>query len=577
MVVTTSQHAPAITGAQSPEDLWTSIDWSQASKQVRNLRQRIFRATQEQDWQKVRDLQRLLLRSYSNLALSIRQVTQVNDGRKTPGVDGETALTSAERGKLFRELRQAPPPKAKPTRRVYIPKAAGKQRPLGIPTIRDRIRQHVVKTALEPSWEARFEPTSYGFRPGRSVQDAVQHLWLFLRRKPQSRFRHEWMLDADIRGAFDHISHDYILKRVGGFPARDEIRAWLKAGYLELGTLHATDEGTPQGGVISPLLANIALDGLHDVLRGYRLAVSRHAHLGYVRYADDFVVAAPTREDIERVKLTISNWLAERGLEFNEEKTRIVHVNDGFDFLGFHYRRLADGKVLVTPRKEKVLSLLHRIKQWLSANEQIRQDKAIKHLNPVLWGWAAFYRHQNSSATFNYVEWRVFRMLWFWAMRRHPNKRKGWVKRRYFRRIDGRDWRFAAPTELRRGKPATIALVDMTKNHILRHVLVREGASKDDPALRDYWEARNRLRGAIRYDADRAKLRVCHQQDWKCQVCKAHLFNDEPIDVHHLDRVADGGTDVRTNLEIRHEACHYNAHARDYLEKRQRSSGSRVR
>jgi RNA-directed DNA polymerase len=252
VVVTTSQHAPAITGAQSPEDLWTSIDWAKASKQVRNLRQRIFRATQEQDWQKVRDLQRLLLRSYSNLALSIRQITQVNDGRKTPGVDGETALISAERGKLLCALRQAPPPPARPTRRVYIPKASGKQRPLGTPTVRDRVRQHVVKTALEPSWEARFEPTSYGFRPGRSVHDAIQHLRLFLRSQPRSRFRHEWVLDADIRAAFDRISHDYVLARIGGFPARNEVRSWLKAGYLELGTLHATNEGTPQGGVITP-------------------------------------------------------------------------------------------------------------------------------------------------------------------------------------------------------------------------------------------------------------------------------------------------------------------------------------
>ena len=284
---TTDKHAPTATGAQRPEDEWAGIDWATASKRVRNLRQRIFRATQEQEWGKVRDLQRLLLRSYSNLALSVRQITQVNDGRRTPGVDGETALTSAERGKLLRDLRQARTSTATPTRRVYIPKANGKQRPLGIPTIRDRVRQHVVKTALEPSWEARFEPTSYGFRPGRGVHDAVKHLWLFLRKQPRSTFRHAWVLDADIRAAFDRISHDHVLARIGGFPARDEIRAWLKAGYLELGTLHATDAGTPQGGVISPLLANIALDGLHAVLRRYRLAESPNAHLGYARYADD--------------------------------------------------------------------------------------------------------------------------------------------------------------------------------------------------------------------------------------------------------------------------------------------------
>ena len=559
---TTDKHAPTATGAQRPEDEWTGIDWATASTRVRNLRQRIFRATQEQEWGKVRDLQRLLLRSYSNLALSVRQITQVNDGRRTPGVDGETALTSAERGKLLRDLRQARTSTATPTRRVYIPKANGKQRPLGIPTIRDRVRQHVVKTALEPSWEARFEPTSYGFRPGRSVHDAVKHLWLFLRKQPRSTFRHAWVLDADIRAAFDRISHDHILARIGGFPARDEIRAWLKAGYLELGTLHATDAGTPQGGVISPLLANIALDGLHAVLRRYRLAESPDAHLGYARYADDFVVLAPTREALEQVKRTIGDWLAERGLEFNEEKTRIVRVDEGFNFLGFHVRRYPNGKLLIKPQKEKVLAKLQEVKRWLNANKQLPQDKVIRHLNPILWNWAAFYRHQNSKDTYSYVEWRVFRMLWEWAMRRHPNKRKRWVKRRYFRRIGGRDWRFAAETELRRGKRRTVALVDVTKTAILPHVIVKTGASTDDPSLRAYWDRRNRQKGAIRYNADRGKLRVCARQEWKCHVCKERLFNGEPIDVHHLDRVTDGGADVRTNLEIRHEACHYNAHGR---------------
>jgi RNA-directed DNA polymerase len=330
--------------------------------------------------------------------------------------------------------------------------------------------------------------------------------------------------------------------------------------------------------VVSPLLANIALDGLHEVLRGYRIrGASRYAHLGYVRYADDFVVLAPTRETLEQVRLTISNWLLERGLEFNEEKTRIVHMDEGFDFLGFNVRRYPNGKLLIKPQKEKVLAKLREMKQWLSANKQIQQDKAIKHLNPILWGWTAFYRHQNSAGTFNYVEWRVFRMLWTWAMRRHPNKRKGWVKRRYFRRIDGRDWRFAAETELRRGKRATVALVDVTKTAIIPHVVVQTGASKDDPALRSYWDMRNRQSAMVRYDADRAKLWNCRQQGWKCKVCKEHLFNGEPIDVHHLDRVVDGGTDARTNLEIRHEACHYNAHGRDNMEKHQRSSGSRVR
>ena len=278
----TAAPAPDVTGAPDLAAQWAGIDWARANRRVKNLRQRIFRATQQQDWKRVRHLQKLLLRSYSNLVLSVRQVTQVNAGRKTPGVDGELAESAAKRMMLVHRLRQRAPYRPKPVRRIYIPKANGKQRPLGIPTMEDRARQHVVKTALEPSWEARFEPTSYGFRPGRNTHDAIEHLFQYLR----GGSLHHWVLDADIKGAFDHINHAYILKRLEHFPARRDIAAWLRAGYLEYGRLHATEEGTPQGGVISPLLANIALDGLHDLLQQVRIPGSKNGRLGYVRYAD---------------------------------------------------------------------------------------------------------------------------------------------------------------------------------------------------------------------------------------------------------------------------------------------------
>lgn len=561
----TSKVAPATTGAQSQPEAWAGIDWARANRRVENLRQRIFRATQEQDWKEVRDLQRLLLRSFSNLVLGVRQVTQVNEGRKTAGVDGMIADTAEKRWALVQELRQTPRRGANPTRRVYIPKANGKQRPLGIPTVRDRVRQHVVKTALEPSWEARFEACSYGFRPGRSTHDAMEQVYLYLR-KNRSSYRHEWVLDADIRGAFDHINHDFILERLEAFQAQREVKAWLKAGYLEYGRLHDTPEGTPQGGVISPLLANIALDGLREVLNRFRIKGSKTGRLGYVRYADDFVVFAPTREALEQVRLTIRDWLAERGLELNEEKTRIVHMDEGFDFLGFNVRRYK-GKLLIKPQREKVLAKLREIKKWLSSHKQTSQDKVIKHLNPILWGWAAYYRHQCSKDTFNYVEWRMFKMLWTWALRRHPNKRKGWVKARYFRRIGGRDWRFATEAELRRGKRMTLALYDVTKMSIIRHAIVRAGASKDDPSLREYWAERNQRSGRVRYVADPAKTKIAAKQDWKCPICRIDLFNGEAVDVHHLERHADGGSATRVNLEIRHEACHYNAHGLDARKK----------
>src|SRR6266536_1615887 len=317
-------HAPAPTGAPSLEAAWARMDWGQAYRQVTNLRQRIFRATQRQEWQQVRDLQKLLLRSYANHVLSVRQVTQVNAGRRTPGVDGQVVETAAQRMRLVQRLQAPAPHRARPVRRVYIPKANGQRRPLGIPTITERARQHVVKTALEPSWEAQFEPSSYGFRPGRSAHDAIEHLFRLLRGGLPNR----WVLDADIRGAFDHIHHAHLLRRLEHFPARQQVARWLTAGYLEYGTLHATTEGTPQGAVCSPVLANIALDGLDAVLRRLKPSGGR-GRLHLVRYADDCAVMAPTRDLLEQALPYISAWLAERGLDLHPEKTRIVSIDQG--------------------------------------------------------------------------------------------------------------------------------------------------------------------------------------------------------------------------------------------------------
>src|SRR5258708_1788116 len=241
---------------------WNAIDWRETNRHVRNLRQRIFRATQEGDWDKVQSLQRLMLRSRANIQQSVRRVTQVNQGKKTPGIDKVLVKTPAERGELVDEMSHFTPWRAIPVKRVYIPKANGKKRPLGIPTIKDRVLQAMVKNALEPSWEARFEGISYGFRPGRSAQDAIMQIWMIAKEK-----RKTWILDADISGCFDNINHEYLLKTIGTFPAKELIRQWLKAGYVEYGKLHETHTGTPQGGVISPLLANISLHGIETALK----------------------------------------------------------------------------------------------------------------------------------------------------------------------------------------------------------------------------------------------------------------------------------------------------------------------
>src|SRR5947208_13250996 len=305
---------------------WNVIDWHQQARRVRNLRQRIFRATQAGEWKRVRSLQKLMLRSHANRLVSVRRVAQLNQGKRTPGVDKLLLKTPEARGRMVDYLAHYQPWKAKPARRVYITKSNGKLRPLGIPVMIDRCLQAMVKNALEPSWEAQFEGSSYGFRPGRSCHDAIGKIYLLACPNKSKK----WVLDADIRGAFDNISHDYLLKAIGPVPGRELIKQWLKAGYVEHGTFHATEQGTPQGGVASPLLANIALHGMEEAI-GVKYD-SRGQLIGkraVVRYADDFVCFCETKEDAEQVKILLVEWLKERGLTLSAETTRIVHLTEG--------------------------------------------------------------------------------------------------------------------------------------------------------------------------------------------------------------------------------------------------------
>jgi RNA-directed DNA polymerase len=544
---------------------WHSINWRKLERSVYKLQKRIYQASVRGDVKAYRRLQKTLMRSWSARAASVRRVTQDNQGKKTAGVDGVNSLTPKQRLELTGNLNLGSI--VSPTRRVWIPKPGTEEkRSLGIPTMKDRALQALVKLALEPEWEARFEPNSYGFRAGRSCQDAVEAIFSAIRLKPK------YVLDADIAKCFDRIDQEALLIKLNTFPTiRRQIRAWLKAGVMDGKQMFPTSEGTPQGGVISPLLANIALHGMEERIKQYAETLpTRSSHgkrdnrrsLSLIRYADDFVILHENLTVVQRCKEIISEWLKGMGLELNPSKTRLAHTltqyeqeKPGFDFLGFTIQQFPQGKyhskqgfkTIITPSKQKQKVHYEQIARVIEAHKAAPQAALISRLNPIIRGWANYYATAVSKVAFSDIDDLTYQKLSSWAKRRHPKKNGEWVSKRYWQSMDGDNWVFAT----RKEGLTPLRLINHADTPIVRHVKVKGESSPYDGNL-VYWSSRmgNNPEMPTRVS------KLLKKQKGKCTHCGMFFREDDVMEVDHIIPISKGGKDEYKNLQLLHRHCH---------------------
>lgn len=551
--------------ATRPMYEWNTINWKKIQRNVFKLQKRIYQASERGDVTSMRKLQKLLMKSNAAKLLAVRKVTQDNQGKKTAGVDGVRKLSPVQRIKLSKlNLLEA---KVKPTRRIWIPKPnSDEKRPLGIPVMKDRAAQALVKLALEPEWEARFETNSYGFRPGRSVHDAIEAIFLTIRSVPK------YVLDADIEKCFDRISHEKLLTKLNTIPSlRQLIKAWLKAGVLEDDVFNPTEQGTPQGGVISPLLANIALHGMEQIIKE-KFPITRGGPI-LIRYADDFLVLHKDLTVIQQCKEAIEIWLADIGLNLKQEKTRIAHTlisdetgNCGFDFLGMNIRQYKVGKThtgkdnrgralgfktLIKPSAKSQKKQHKAIQNIVRRNRTIEQERLIDQLNPVIRGWSNFHSTVVSKKVFSNMNNKLFQSLRRWANRRHPNKTQTWVNRKYWRLETGR-WTFAA----RKGKSLRL----YSETPIIRHIKVAGSRSPYDGDWH-YWGTR-----LGRYPTlSGRKAMLLKKQKGRCSICKLQFVLGDDMDTDHIIPLHLGGKDIWANVQLLHAHCHFTKTREDSL------------
>jgi RNA-directed DNA polymerase len=557
MTATMTINCSALADAPSRDALsWHAIDWRKVNRTVRRLQARIVKAVQAGKWHKVRSLQRLLSRSFSGRVLAIKRVTE-NQGKNTPGVDGEIWNTPKKKANAVKRLQQRYF-KAKPLKRRYIPKPNGKLRPLGIPCKIDRAYQALHLLALEPTAETTGDLNSYGFRKNRSAADALEQLCIILAKKTSAH----WILEGDIKACFDELSHEWLEQHIP--TDKRSLCQWLKAGYMEKDILYQTESGSPQGGIISPVVANMALDGLEALLR--QTFPKRLGHkINLVRYADDFVITGATRQVLqEQVIPLVQEFLQERGLTLSPEKTHIVHISEGFDFLGQNIRKY-NGKYLTQPSAKSRKALLTKVRTLIKTDgRRLSAYGLIRKLNPIIRGWANYHRHAASKQTFQDIDYWVHRALWQWAKRRHSQKSNTWIRQQYFGNPDNTYAGFHTYTVNKKGNRVPYRLFSAARLPIQRHIKVRSAANPYDPQWELYYEERLFRQTHIDFWDKPWFKQLWTRERGICPVCSELITRKSGWHNHHIHWRVYGGSDELDNRILLHPNCHRQVHNPDY-------------